>query len=217
MDQHIETEYETIRQQGKHVAYGKFVVECERAGLPAPSHVTYYARINQRQRHSQIQKREGARAAYPYEPYFWELSLTTPRHGDWPFHIGHIDHTQLDIELVHSKTHRNLGRPWVTFLMDAFSRRILAIELSFDEPSYRSCLMALRTGVARFERLPQYLVVDGGAEFHSIYFESLLALYHRSLKTRPEASPASARSSNDCLAQPTRTSFTTCWGTPRSC
>ncbi len=97
----------------------------------------------------------------------------------------------MDIELVHSKTHRNLGRPWVTLLMDAFSRRILAIELSFGEPSYRSCMMALRTVVARYERLPQYLVVDGGAEFRSIYFESLLALYHRSLKTRPGSKPRS--------------------------
>lgn len=189
MDQHIETEYETIRQQGKHVAYGKFVVACEQAGVPAPSHTTYYRRIDQRERYPQIQKRAGHRAAYAHEPYYWELSQTTPRHGEWPFHIGHLDHTQLDLELVHSKTGRNLGRPWATFLVDAFSRRLLAIELSFDEPSYRSCMMALRTGVARYERLPQSLVVDGGGEFRSIYFESLLALYQRSLKTRPGGKP----------------------------
>jgi len=189
MDQHIESEYETIRQQGKHVAYGKFVAACEQAGLPAPSHTTYYRRIDQRERYPQIRKREGPRAAYPHEPFYWELSLSTPRHGDWPFHISHLDHTQLDIELVHSRTGRSLGRPWATFLMDAFSRRLLAIELSFDEPSYRSCMMALRTCVARYERLPGSLVVDGGAEFRSIYFESLLALYHRSLKTRHGSKP----------------------------
>lgn len=189
LDEHIATEYENLRQPGKHVAYGHFLTECQQAGLPAPSHTTYYRRINQRQRHPQLQKRAGNRAAYPHEPFYWELSQTTPRHGDWPFHIGHLDHTQLDIELVHSKTGRNLGRPWATLLLDAFSRRLLAIELSFDEPSYRSCMMVLRSTVTRFERLPSALVVDGGREFGSIYFESLLAFYGRSLKTRPGGKP----------------------------
>jgi putative transposase len=189
LDEHIATHYETLQQPGKHVAYGHFLAECQQAGLPAPSHTTYYRRINQRQRYPQLRKREGVRAAYPHESFYWELSQTTPRHGDRPFHIGHLDHTQLDIELVHSKTGRNLGRPWATFLQDAFSRRLLALELSFDEPSYRSCMMVLRTAVARFERLPGALVVDGGREFASIYFEALLALYGRSLKTRPGGKP----------------------------
>jgi putative transposase len=189
LDEHIATQYETRCQPGKHVAYGQFLDECQQAGLHAPSHTTYYQRIAQRQRHPQLQKRQGSRAAYPHEPFYWELSQTTPRHGDWPFHLAHLDHTQLDIELVHSRTGRNLGRPWATFLLDAFSRRLLAIGLSFDEPSYRACMMVLRTAVARHERLPGCLVVDGGREFASIYFESLLALYGCSLKTRPGGKP----------------------------
>ncbi|MCL5264899.1 MAG: hypothetical protein M1343_06875, partial [Chloroflexi bacterium] len=42
---------------------------------------------------------------------------------------------QLDVELVCSRTGRNLGRPWATFLTDAFSRRFLAVYLTFDPPS----------------------------------------------------------------------------------
>jgi hypothetical protein len=34
--------------------------------------------------------------------------------------------------LVCSPTGRNLGRPWATFLSDAFSRRLLAVCLTFD-------------------------------------------------------------------------------------
>jgi hypothetical protein len=34
--------------------------------------------------------------------------------------------------------------PWATVLIDAMSRRILAVYLTFDEPSYRSCMMVLR-------------------------------------------------------------------------
>ncbi|MCA1626834.1 MAG: transposase family protein, partial [Acidobacteria bacterium] len=115
------------------------------------------------------------------------LELRTPRHGDRPFEIAHIDHTELDIELISSGTQRNLGRPWATFLTDAFSRRLLAVVLSFDAPSYQSCMLALRECVARFARLPQTLVMDGGREFASIYFETLLARFEITKKRRPAA------------------------------
>ncbi|WP_218617003.1 Mu transposase C-terminal domain-containing protein [[Phormidium ambiguum] IAM M-71] len=104
--------------------------------------------------------------------------------------MAHIDHTQLDIELVCSRTGRSLGRPWATVLIDAMSRRILAIYLTFDEPSYRSCMMVLRICVQRFSRLPETIVVDGGAEFSSTYFETLLAAFECTKKQRP---PAKAR------------------------
>jgi len=95
----------------------------------------------------------------------------------------------LDIELVCSHTGRNLGRPWGTFLSDAFSRRLLAVIVTFDSPSYRSCMMVLRECVQRHARLPQIVVVDGGREFESVYFETLLARYECSKKTRPGAKP----------------------------
>jgi len=84
---------------------------------------------------------------------------------------------------------RNLGRPWATFLSDAFSRRLLAVCLTFDPPSYRSCMLALRECVRRYERLPEAIVVDGGPEFESVYFETLLARYGCTKKTRPGGRP----------------------------
>ncbi|HSP67466.1 MAG TPA: hypothetical protein VLN48_07050, partial [Bryobacteraceae bacterium] len=80
--------------------------------------------------------------------------------GDRPFEIGHIDHTELDVEVVCSETGRPLGRPWMTILTDAFSRRCFALYLTFDAPSYRSCMMILRDCVRRGGRLPQ-IIVDG--------------------------------------------------------
>ena len=120
---------------------------------------------------------------------------TTPRHGDRPFEIGHIDHTELDVEVVCSLTGRPLGRPWMTILTDAFSRRGLSLYLTFDAPSYRSCMMILRECVRRHGRLPQILVLDGGPEFQSTYFETLLARYEVTKKTRP---PAQARFGSVC-------------------
>ena len=49
-------------------------------------------------------------------------------------------------------------------------------------------MMALRVCVRRHQRL-QILVVDGGPEFQSVYFESLVARYGCTKKTRPGAQP----------------------------
>ena len=43
----------------------------------------------------------------------------------------------------------------------------------------------------RFNRLPQTIVVDGGGEFHSQYFELLAAAFEITIKTRPAAEPRS--------------------------
>jgi hypothetical protein len=89
--------------------------------------------------------------------------------------IVHIDHTELDIEAVCSRRGRVLGRPWLTLLTDAFSPRVLALYLTFDPPSYCSCMMVWREWFRRHARLPQIVVVNGGRDFQSIYFETLLA------------------------------------------
>jgi putative transposase len=134
-------------------------------------------------------QRLGMRAMYGEQLPYPYLEYHTPVHGDRPFAIVHIDHALLDIELVAQASGRNLGRPWATFLLDAFSRRLLAVYLTFDPPSYRSCMMILRICVQRLGRLPQSLVVDGGKEFESQYFDHLLA-GHRCQKTvRPPAQP----------------------------
>lgn len=185
----IANDYETLKQKTKTAVYGALARKCEEQGIVAPSYKTFTQAIQNRPRVEQVQKRQGKRAAYQHEAFYQELTLTTPRHGDRPFEIGHIDHTLLDIELVCSHTGRNLGRPWGTFLSDAFSRRLLAVTLSFDPPSYRACMMVLRECVQRHGRFPQIIVVDGGREFESVYFETLLARYECSKKTRPGAQP----------------------------
>ena len=189
MDGFLDGDYETLKQKRKFTVYAALVRACEERGVAAPSYKTFARAANRRPRQEQIAKRQGPRAATQAAPFYWELSLTTPRHGDRPFELGHLDHTQLDVELVCSRTGRNLGRPWATFLSDAFSRRLLAVCLTFDPPSYRACMLALRECVRRHQRLPETVVVDGGPEFESVYFETLLARYGCAKKTRPAARP----------------------------
>ncbi len=56
-------------------------------------------------------------------------------------------------------------------------------------------MVVLRECVRRHNRLPQIIVVDGGKEFESMYFETLLARYECTKKTRP---PAKARFGSVC-------------------
>ncbi len=187
----IEQEYEHHKQKNKREVYGEFVNFCktQKGLISAPSYKTFVAAINRRPRDEQVNKRAGRRAAYAHEPIHWELSYTLPRHGDRPFEVVHLDHTELDVVLLDSQTGHAFGRPWATFLTDAFSRRLLAVYLTFDEPSYRTCMMTLRECVHRHNRLPELVVVDSGPEFESIYFETLLARYECSKATRPPARP----------------------------
>jgi len=96
--------------------------------------------------------------------------------GDSPFSVVYLDHMQFDRAVV-SSTEKFLGKPWGTFLLDSYSRRILAAYLTFDPPSYQACMMALRICVRRYARFPQTIVVDENKEFQSVYFDALLARY----------------------------------------
>ena len=111
--------------------------------------------------------------------------MTTPRHGERPFEVAHIDHTELDLQMVHSKTGKKLGRLWLSLLMDAYSRRVLALYITYDSPSYRSNMMLIRECVRRFNRLPQTIVMDNGKDLKSVYFQSLLSYYNVTYKIRP--------------------------------
>ena len=195
IEKFITEEYETIKQQSIRAVYGSMLNACERDGIVAPSYQTFCTAVKQRTGYEQTKKRQGRRAAYARKEIYWELSLTTPRHGDRPLEIVHIDHTLLDIETVCSRTNQLLGRPWATFAVDAYSRRLLAVYLTFDPPSYRSCLAILRLCVQRHGRMPQTIIVDNGSEFRSTYFETLLATFECTKKHRP---PAQARFGSVC-------------------
>jgi transposase InsO family protein len=191
----IVNRYETCKQQSKFAVYSAFRLFCEQRGILPASYKTFTKAIKMRPRYEQTLKRQGHKAAYRDKEFYWNMTPTTPRHGERPFHIAHIDHTELDIELVCSSTGQNLGRPWATFLVDAYSRRMLAVTITYDKPSHRSCMMIVRECVRRFGRLPQIFITDGGLEFSDTYFETLLAVYNCTKKKRP---PSESRFGSIC-------------------
>jgi len=190
MNTFIETRYEDLRQSSVTAVWAEYCKACEAEGLTPASFVTFNMEVKKRPQDVQVKKRRGKRAAHQVKKRYWYLEATTPKHGERTWHIVHIDHTQLDIQLVHSQTGKPLGRPWATFAVDAYSRRLLAVVLTLDEqPSYRNCMLVLREMVRRLKRLPQSIYVDNGLEFHSTYFQSLLAQYGVEVAYRPPAQP----------------------------
>ncbi len=102
LNEFIDKEYEQHKQKNKREVYGELVTFCKtQTGLiSAPSYKTFVAAIKHRPRDVQVKKRAGRRAAYSHEPLYLELSYTLPRHGDRPFEVVHLDHTELDVALV---------------------------------------------------------------------------------------------------------------------
>ena len=136
-----------------------------------------------------IAARRGRRPPTQLQPFYW-LDQTTPRHGERPFALAHLDHTELDIRTHFVGDWQAVWqKPWATFLTDADSRRILACYVTYDPPSYRSVMMALRECVKRHQRLPQECFVDRGPEFGSVYFETLLTRHFVTKKDRPASQP----------------------------
>jgi putative transposase len=191
MDWLIENDYENEVAQGIFAVWSKLVLWCEEQNpkIKEPCYQTFIRYVKKRPQHLQALKRLGHRAAYDLQPYYLYLEKDTPLHGSRPFQVVHIDHTELDIELVDAITGKNLGKPWLTLMVDAFSRRILALFLTYDPPSYRSDMMVIRECVRKWGYLPQTIITDGGSDFHGSYYQMLAAAFDITVKTRPAHEP----------------------------
>jgi transposase InsO family protein len=189
LDRYIDEQYETIKQKSKRAVHSQYVLACERQGIMPASYKTFCKKVAGQDRYQQVMKRKGRRAAYSARPWFHALERTSPRHGDYPYNVVYIDHTQGDDELVCPETGKLLGRAWVSIAICGFTRRVPACFASFDAPSYRTNMMLVREIVRRTGYFPQIIVVDGGADFRSTYFDTLLARNNCMKKTRPAGEP----------------------------
>lgn len=185
----IREEYLTHQAPNARHCYLKLQALCTELGIKEPSYPTLIARIKSLSQQVSDRARHGNRVAYQNAEFINDLHADTPVHGSRAFQYVHMDHTELDIELVSQRTGKALGRPWLSMAIDAFTRRILGIYLSFDPPSYRSNMMLLRDIVRRFLRLPQFIVVDNGADFRSEDFKRFTELMHIHVRYRPAGRP----------------------------
>ncbi len=185
----IEEKWVSHEARNYKACYRELTVACTAAGIKAPSYQTLIERIKAAENDKVRRSRHGKRMAYQTSEFIDVLYVDTPTHGSRPFQYVHIDHTQLDIELVSSRTGKPLGRPWLSLAVDAYSRRNVALYLTFDPPSYHSVMMTIRDMVRRFGRLPEFVVVDNGRDFMSAAFETFLETMGVHLRFRPAGQP----------------------------
>jgi putative transposase len=188
MDEVIKEKLLDARRGAVFAAYGEMRRRCIGKGLAPPSEKTFRRQIKLTKRAADIvAATQGKKAAYAHTDFCWRLEHSTPRHGDMPYAVGHIDHTELDLQMSGRRFREKKMRLWLSVLIDAYTRKVLGYYLSFDKPSYRSCMCVIRDCVRRGHRVPSILVVDKGAEFLGGYFDTLLARLRVSKKVRPTA------------------------------
>ncbi len=189
MDAVIDEHYAVKDSWSITACWGEVTNRCTTNSLLPPSQVAFRNQIKRRRQHDLTVAREGEKAAYSDSEFYWLIDSATPRHGERPFEIGHVDHTQLDLQFRGSRRGEKMGKAWLSVLFDAYTRMVLAWVITFDAPSYRTCMALIRACIERHGRIPQTIVVDKGVDFQSIYFETLLARLECHKKTRPASKP----------------------------
>ena len=185
----IKTHWVTTEAKNYKACYRFMVDQCRALGIKPPSYPTLIAAIKAQETNRDVRTRHGKRMAYQQNIFIDTLCADTPQHGSRPFQYVHIDHTQLDLESVSSRTDKPLGRPWLTLAIDAFSRRVVSLYLTYEPPSYTSVMMCMRAMVQRYKRLPECIVVDNGKDLTSSAFATFLATMGTHLRLRPAGQP----------------------------
>ena len=108
------------------------------------------------------------------------FDLVHRREADAPNAIWQADHTELDI-LV-KDTDGTARRPWLTIIIDDYSRAVAGYFLTFSAPSAIQTALALRQAIWRKTQagwhicgIPQVLYTDHGSDFTSHHIEQVAA------------------------------------------
>ncbi|MEJ8676931.1 DDE-type integrase/transposase/recombinase, partial [Chromobacterium amazonense] len=133
--------------------------------------------------------RQGSKAAYNQKELVWTDAAVFPPQGAYPFDIAHIDHTQVDLMGRELDLDGKPQRLWLSVMIDAYSRMVLAYYFSYDTPKSLNTMMLIRQCVQKHHRLPNTIVTDGGKDFASEHVEMLFASLCITKKTRPPHAP----------------------------
>lgn len=165
--------------------YLRTKLKAQELGVKVPSHMTVYRVLK-----PLIDKKKQAKSIRSPGWRGTQLSVKTRSGQDlsveYSNHVWQCDHTRADILLV-DKYGELLGRPWLTTVIDTYSRCIIGINLGFDAPSSQVVALALRHAIlpkhysAEYELheewgtygLPQHFYTDGGKDFRSNHLNQI--------------------------------------------
>lgn len=173
---------------------------CEEAQLPPPGKTAIRARLKGIPDKAYLRGRGFAELA---------RNKYTPTPGsfpdaDYPLAVVQIDHTPMDILLVDDVHRRSIGRVWITFSIDVFSRMITGYYLSLDAPAGISVAMCVAHAILPKEEWllahgvegdwpvwgkPKILHADNGPDFQSQDVKKSCSNYGIENRFRPVKRP----------------------------
>jgi putative transposase len=146
-----------------------FAAQC---GETAPSYGTVYALVRSLPADLLTLAHRGSRA------YSEIYDLVHRREASKANAIWQVDHAQLPIRL--RREDGGMARPWLTVVIDDFSRAIAGYYLAFDPPSSLRTCLALRQAIWRKQDphwqvcgIPDVLYTDNGSDFTSKRLEQV--------------------------------------------
>ncbi len=108
------------------------------------------------------------------------FDLVHRRETSGPNAVWQADHAQLNILLL--REDGTSAKPWLTVVLDDWSRAVAGYYLAFDPPSTLRTALALRQAIWRKEEpgwpvagIPEALYTDNGADFSSRHMEQVAA------------------------------------------
>ena len=196
----IEAYYLTKQKRTPAKAIEEVQKVCAKAGIKAPHPNTIRARIKKLDAFKKTRAREGVKAA---------RDAFAPSKGhfpgaDFPLSVVQVDHTPVDIVLVDDIHRQPIGRPWLTLLIDVFSRMVLGFYISFDPPGNLSLGLCLTHAFLPKEKwlaklgietawpcwgIPRTIHADNAKEFRGNMLMNACQEYGIDLEWRPVATP----------------------------
>lgn len=173
---------------------------CAKQGIEAPHANTIRNRIKKLDTFKKTKAREGNKAA---RDAFASIKGHFPG-ADFPLTVVQVDHTPVDIILVDDIHRQPIGRPWLTLLIDVFSRMVLGFYISFDPPGNLSLGLCLTHAFLPKEKwlaklgietawpcwgIPRTIHADNAKEFRGNMLKNACKEYGIDLEWRPVATP----------------------------
>lgn len=179
----LRTYYLTDMKPSLVSAVEKIGDQCEQEGFTRPSRVAVMRRLARLPKQQVVRRREGAKAAHRATPHPGRLEIAHP----WEMY--QIDHTLADVVVLDTMRLKPIGRPWLTLVMDVFSRMVVGFWVALDPPSILRAGTAMDLAVRPKEDwlaarglsypwpasgLPRVLHSDNGSDFRSSAFRRAL-------------------------------------------
>lgn len=206
LNQVVEEIYLTRQKTTVQATYDAFLVRialingARQSPLSVPSRSTFYRLVSKVDKYEVMAARHGKGAA--------DKAFRASGLGATPTRILErieVDHTPMDVHVLNPVTGLADGRPYLTLLLDRYSRMPVGMEIGFEPPSELSVMRALRNAILPKSYLKQdypdiendwqafgkpiMLICDNGMEFHSHQIRRMCGELDIDLQFCPKAQP----------------------------